>query len=94
MKQRAFRHNTTGYVLSKKSPSPAAGTSGHEYELYYVNHLHITFTFARLVYDLPGEICCFLRFFGAVRSRYAVTDERRGGNSLIFSFSRRSGVRR
>src|SRR5699024_8825882 len=45
----------------KKSPSPAAGTSGHEYELYYVNHLHITFTFARLVYDLPGEICCFLR---------------------------------
>src|SRR5699024_1593031 len=39
----------------------AAGTSGHEYELYYVNYLHITFTFARLVYDLPGEICCFLR---------------------------------
>ena len=39
----------------KKSPSPAAGTSGHEYVLYHVNQLHITSSFARWVCDLPGE---------------------------------------
>ena len=37
------------------------GTSGHEYVLYYVNQFHNTSNFARWVYDLPGEICCFLR---------------------------------
>src|SRR5699024_9776574 len=78
----------------KKSPSPTTGTSGHEYELYHVNHLHITFNFARWVYDLPGEICCFLRFFGAGRGRHVAANERSGLSSFIFSFSRRSGVRR
>ena len=82
MKQKAFRQNKTGVAPPLKSLSSAAGTSGHEYALYYVNYLHITFTFARWVYDLPGEICCFLRFFGAGRSRYTATDERSGGNSL------------
>ena len=94
MKQKAFRQNKTGVAPPLKSLSPATGTSGHKYELYHVNHLHITFTFARWVYNLPGEICYFLRFPGAGRSRYTATDERSGGNSLIFSFTRRSGVRR
>lgn len=61
MKQRAFRQNKTGVAPPQKSPSPATGTSGHEYELYHVNYIHIAFAFARLVCDLPGEICCFLR---------------------------------
>ena len=30
--------------------------------LYHVNQLHIASSFARWVCDLPGEICCFLRF--------------------------------
>ena len=61
MKQRAFRQNKTGVAPPLKILSPAEGTSDHEYELYHVNQLHITSTFARWVYDLPGEICCFLR---------------------------------
>ena len=61
MKQKAFRQNKTGVAPPLKSLSPAAGISSHEYELYHVNYLHIAFTFARWVYDLPGEICCFLR---------------------------------
>ena len=61
MKQRAFRQNKTGVAPPLKSPSPATGTSGHEYELYHVNYIHIAFAFARWVCDLPGEICCFLR---------------------------------
>lgn len=32
-----------------------------EYVLYHVNQLHNTSIFARLAYDLPGEICCFLQ---------------------------------
>src|SRR5699024_2972381 len=32
-----------------------------QYELYHVRQLHITFHFARWVYDLPGEFCHFLR---------------------------------
>ena len=30
----------------KKSPAPATGTRGHEYELYHANQLHITSLFA------------------------------------------------
>ena len=73
---------------------PAAGTSGYEYVLYHVGKEHIAFCFAQRVFDLPGEFCYFLRFFGAGWSRRIVTDERSGENSFIFSFSRRSGVRR
>lgn len=54
----------------------------------------LSMLFARWVCDLPGDFCCFLRFFGAGRGRHAVTDERSGANSFIFSLSRRSGVRR
>ena len=90
MKPKAFRQNQTGLAPPLKSLSPAAGTGGHEYELYHVNKLHIS-SFARWVYDLPGEFCYFLRFFGAGRGRHAVTDERSGANSFIFSLSRRSG---
>ena len=70
------------------------GTSGHEYELYHVNYLHIIFAFARWVYDLPGEICCFLRFFGAGRGRHVAANDRSGLSSFIFSLSRRLGVRK
>ena len=94
MKPKAFRQNQTGLAPPLKSLSPVAGTSGHEYELYHVNQLHIVSSFARWVCDLPGEFCYFLRFFGAGRGRHAVTDERSGANSFIFSLSRRSGVRR
>ena len=45
----------------KKSLYPTGGSSGQEYELYHVRKLHIAFTFARWVYDLPGEFCRFLR---------------------------------
>ena len=85
MKQRAFL---------KKSPSPVAGISGHEYALYHVNKLHIASAFARWVCDLPGEICCFLRFVGAGRGRHIAVSERSRISNFIFSFSRRSGVRR
>ena len=94
MKPKAFRQNQTGLAPPLKSLSPATGTGDHEYELYHVNQLHIASPFARWVCDLPGEFCCFLRFFGAGRDRHAVTDERSGANSFIFSLSRRSGVRR
>ena len=94
MNHRAFRQNQTGLAPPLKSLSPAAGTGGHEYELYHVNQLHIVSHFARWVCDLPGEFCYFLRFFGAGRGRHAVTDERSGANSFIFSLSCRSGVRR
>ena len=50
-----------GRYTVKKSPSPATGTNGHEYVLYHASKLHSTSKFARLVYDLPGEFCCFLR---------------------------------
>ena len=59
-----------------------------------VNQLHIASAFARWVCDLPGEICCFLRFFGAGRGRHIAASERSGLSSFIFSLSRRSGVRR
>ena len=78
----------------KKSLSPPSGTSGYQYVLYHVGKDHIAFCFAQRVFDLPGEFCYFLRFFGAGWSRRIVTDERSGENSFIFSFSRRSGVRR
>ena len=61
MRQKAFRQNQTGLAPPLKSLSPAAGTGGHEYELYHVNQLHIVSSFARWVCDLPGEFCCFLR---------------------------------
>ena len=93
MTQTAFRHNTPGYTPSKKSPSPNTGTSGYKYVLYHISQTHNT-SFARWVYDLPGEFCYFLRFFGAGWSRRIVTDERSGENSFIFSFFRRLGVRR
>ncbi|WP_204987036.1 hypothetical protein, partial [Collinsella sp. BIOML-A2] len=51
MKQRAFRQNKTGIAPPLKSPSLATETSGHEYELYHVNYIHIAFAFARLVCD-------------------------------------------
>ena len=70
------------------------GASGHEYALYHVNQLHIASSFARWVCDLPGEICCFLRFSGAGRGRHIAASERSGISSFIFSLSRRSGVRR
>ena len=70
------------------------GASGHEYALYHVNQLHIASAFARWVCDLPGEICCFLRFPSAGRGRQIAVGERSGLSSFIFSFSRRSGVRR
>ena len=94
MKQRAFRQNKTGVAPPLKSPSPATGTSGHEYVLYHVNQLHIASAFAWWVYDLPGEICCFLRFPGAGWGRHIAASERSGISSFIFSLSRRSGVRR
>ena len=107
MKQRAFRQNKTGVAPPLKSLSSAAGTSGHEYALYYVNYLHITFTFARWVYDLPGEICCFLRPVSAANNSLKKISKRRrlagrrtisirsmcgkGGTHLI---PHRKGVRR
>ena len=33
---------------------------GHEYELYHVNNLHITYYYVRWVCDLPGAFCRFL----------------------------------
>ena len=48
---------------------PAAGTSGYEYVLYNVGKEHIALCFAQRVFDLPGEVCYFLRFFGAGWSR-------------------------
>ena len=86
--------NSDGVCTVKKSPSPATGTSGYKYALYHVNQLHIASAFARWVCDLPGEICCFLRFFGAGRGRHIAASERSGISSFIFSLSRRSGVRR
>lgn len=65
-----------------------------KYALYHVNQLHIASAFARWVYDLPGEICCFLRFPGAGRGRHIAASERSGISSFIFSLSRRSEVRR
>ena len=59
------------------------GTSGHEYALYRVNKLHITSSFARWVCDLLGEICCFLRFFGAGRSRHIAASERPANKSQV-----------
>src|SRR5699024_1751487 len=83
-----------GVRTIKKSPFLKAGKSVYQYVLYHVNQLHIASSFARWVYDLPGEICCFLRFFGAGRGRHIAVNERSGLSSFIFSFSRRSGVRR
>ena len=77
----------------QKSLSPATGTSGHEYVLYHVNRLHNTSIPARLVCDLPGEFCCFLRSFGAGRGFRRSTDARGGITGPIISPSRRSGVR-
>ena len=62
MKQGAFRLKKDKHHTVKKSLSPATGTSGHEYVLYHVNQLHNISVFARLICDLPGEFCCFLRF--------------------------------
>ena len=77
MKPKAFRQNKTGVAPPLKSLSPAAGTSGHEYELYHVNYLYIAFTFARWVYDLPGEICCFLRPVSAANNSLKKISKRR-----------------
>ena len=77
MKQKAFRQNKTGVAPPLKSLSPATGTGGHEYELYHVNYLHIAFTFARWVYDLPGEICCFLRPASTANNSLKIISKRR-----------------
>lgn len=53
----AFQRNN----FSKKACTQRGGSSGQEYELYHVRKLHIAFTFARWVCDLPGEFCRFLR---------------------------------
>ena len=89
-----LNHSPSEWFYITKSLSPSSGTGDHEYVLYHINQLHSTSIFARLVYGLPGEFCRFLWFFGAGRSCRIVTDERSGENSFIFSFSRRSGVRR
>ncbi len=41
--------------------SPFFHATFTKYVLYHVNQLHNTSIFARLAYDLPGEICCFLQ---------------------------------
>src|SRR5699024_12308236 len=69
-----------GVCAIKKSPSPSTGKSACQYVLYHVNQLYIASISARWVCDLPGEICCFLRFPGAGRSRHiARSEERRVG---------------
>ena len=93
MQRKPLRQILTGVSLSKSRP-PAAGTSGYEYVLYRVGKEHIAFVSPSGSLTCRANFCYFLRFFGAGWSRRIVTDERSGENSFIFSFSRRSGVRR
>ena len=78
----------------KKACTQQGGSSGQQYELYHVRQLHNAFVFARWVYDLPGEFCRFLRFFGAGRSFRSNIDTGGDATGPGFSLSRRSGVRR
>ena len=94
MKQRAFRQNTTGYVpLKKARPRQRKHAAMSMNYTMQINCISPLFSSGGSM-DLPGEICCFLRFFGAGRERYIAANERSGMSSFIFSLSRRSGVRR
>ena len=77
-----------------KKPVSNRGQPGQWYELYHVRKLHINFIFARWVYDLPGEFCRFLRYFGAGRSCRSNIDTGGDATGPGLSLSRRSGVRR
>ena len=61
MHGKAYRQREMGVVPLKKSHPPAGEKYGWNNELYDAIKYHNFFTFARWVYDLPGEFCYFLR---------------------------------
>ena len=70
------------------------GKYGQQYELYCVNKFHNTSVFARWVYDLPGEICCFLRSAPRPKNFSEKFSKRRrlaGQNQSIFRSMRGKG---
>lgn len=86
------RHKLKPYRAAAKAEKKAIAANA-EY-IYHVRKLHNAFIFARWVYDLPGEFCRFLRFFGAGRSFRSNIDTGGDATGPGFSLSRRSGVRR
>ena len=89
-----YHYNLIHFYRLKKALPRHGNIPAMSMNYTHVRKLHINLIFARWVYDLPGEFCRFLRYFGAGRSCRSNIDTGGDATGPGLSLSRRSGVRR